>query len=181
MSGDRTPLGVDLDGTLITVDTLRLSVVSLLKRRPYLALGMALALRGGRAGFKAYVARHFIPDPASLPWRAEVVEFVRAQHAAGRPILLVTAAHTRIADAVARHLQLFDAVLATSDHHNLKGRAKLDALYARGEHSFDFVSDSAADLPVLAASKNVFLVAPSPALEQAPEIAGRIAGIFCRS
>lgn len=181
MRGDRTPLAVDLDGTLVAADTLRLSVVSLLKRRPHSVLGMLWALRAGRAGFKGYVARHFVPDPVSLPWRAEVVEFVRAQHAAGRRILLVTAAHVRIASAVAEHLALFELVLATTDRHNLKGRAKLESLYDRGERVFDFVSDSADDLPVLSAARQVYLVSPSHALEHSPALTGRIAGLFCRS
>ncbi|MEO7963616.1 MAG: haloacid dehalogenase-like hydrolase, partial [Gemmatimonadaceae bacterium] len=168
------PLCVDLDGTLIEGDTLRLSVISLLRSKPLTVFGMALALIGGRARFKEFVAVHFVPTASDLRWRAEVVEFVRAQHAAGRQILLVTAAHQRIADMVAAHLQIFAAVLATHGALNLKGLAKVRALRKLGVTTFDFVSDSVADLPALLAARHVWLVAPSPALESADGIRERV-------
>lgn len=175
------PLCVDLDGTLVEDDTLHLSAWALLRTSPAAAVGMAAALAGGRAGVKAFIASRFVPDPEALRWRSEVVAFVRAQHAEGREIILVTAAHRRIAEMVAAHLPVFAQVLATDAGRNLKGEEKVRALREAGVTDFDFITDSLADLPALLVARRVWLVAPSAALEQAEGIRERVAGVFCRA
>lgn len=175
------PLCVDLDGTLVEDDTLHLSVRAVLRASPTAAAGMAVALLGGRARVKEFIARRFVPSPQGLRWRSEVVAFVREQHAEGREIILVTAAHRRIADMVARHLPVFTRVLATEGGRNLKGEEKVRALREVGVADFDFITDSRADLPALRVARRVWLVAPSAALEREKEIHDRVAGVFCRA
>ena len=175
------PLCVDLDGTLVEDDTLHLSAWALIRTTPTAAAGMAAALLGGRASVKAFIASRFVPAPQELRWRAEVVAFVRAQHAEGREIILVTAAHRRIAEMVAAHLPVFARVLATDGALNLKGQEKVRALRAAGVAEFDFITDSLADLPALLVARRVWLVAPSAALERADGVRERVAGVFCRA
>jgi phosphoserine phosphatase len=175
------PLCVDLDGTLVEDDTLHFSARALLRASPTAVAGMAAALLGGRAGVKDFIASRFVPAPEALRWRAEVVAFVRAQHAEGREIILVTAAHRRIAEMVAAHLPVFARVLATEAGRNLKGEEKVRALRNAGVADFDFITDSLADLPALRMARRVWLVAPSAALEQAEGVRERIAGVFCRA
>lgn len=145
-------LAVDLDGTLIATDLLHEGVWMLLRRQPFGAVGLALALaRGGRSGMKAWLAGRVSVDPATLPYRAPVLALVRDWRAKGGQAVLVTAADTAPAQAVAAHLGLFDAVHASRPGRNLKGPVKARFLVESfGAGGFVYVGDAAADLPVWA-------------------------------
>ena len=117
---DRQPLVVDLDGSLVKTDTLVESLVAA-TAHPLKLLRALLALRRGKAALKAALAELAALDPALLPYDAELLEFLRAEQKAGRPLILATAADRRIAVAVAQHLDLFDAVLASDGVVNLSG------------------------------------------------------------
>lgn len=176
---DDTPLCVDLDGTLIVGDTLVISLRQLAMGTPWKLPVLAVALLRGRAALKSAVAASMIPDPATLPWREDVVSFVRIEHESGRRVVLATAAHRRIAESVASYLGCFDAIVATDGSHNAKGPGKVDAIRrAIGERPFDYVGDSAADLPIFAAARHGYLVAPSPALHQRAVRTGTIVRVF---
>jgi phosphoserine phosphatase len=173
------PLCVDLDGTLIEGDTLMMSVRHLARRAPWTLLALPFVLLRGRAAFKEYIARRYVPDPASLVWRPEVLAFVREQRTTGRQIILTTAAHLLVAEAVAAHLGLFDGVVATEVGSNLKGRHKAAQIRkSLGGNEFDYIGDSAADLPVFEAARISYLVAPTPSLSRTARLVGRIAREF---
>ena len=78
------------------------------------------------------------------------MRYLREQKAAGRSLVLVTAAHHSIANAVAVHLSgLFDEVLATTEGRNLKGRVKAQVLTEKfGDGGFTYAGNGAADLAV---------------------------------
>jgi phosphoserine phosphatase len=78
----------------------------------------------GRARLKEELAARASIDVATLPYRADVLDFLREERARGRRIVLTTASLITLAEAVARHLDLFDEVLATSREGNLKGEIK---------------------------------------------------------
>ncbi len=157
------PLVVDLDGTLVATDTLHESLLELAGRRPAALVQAAGALTRGRAHFKATIGSLVELDPAALPYRDKVLELIRQAKAQGRPIVLASASHSSVVNAVATHWGLFDAVIATTDQHNRKGAGKLEAirelLKERGwGEAFDYVGDHAADLPVWNASETAYLV-----------------------
>jgi phosphoserine phosphatase len=155
-------LCVDLDGTLIVGDTLLISLRWLVRSRPWRVPSAAFALLRGRAAMKAFVATEVVPDPAELHWRTEVIAFLSAERARGRRIVLVTAAHQRVAEAVARHLCLFDGVVATDAMSNVKAARKLSAIRKLlGDTEFDYIGDSMADMAVFRAARQSYLVAPS--------------------
>lgn len=159
------PLCVDLDGTLVACDTLHHSIAMLLRRRPWACGTLPLHVLRGRAAFKRTVADQFVPDPARLPYRGNVVGFLRDERKRGRTLLLVTAADRLIADPVANHLGLFDEVIASDGRSNVKGAAKALAIRRHLAHApFDYMGDSVADLPVFAAARQAILVCPSPRL-----------------
>jgi phosphoserine phosphatase len=177
--GTEPPLCVDLDGTLIEGDTLHLSLRHLARTAPWKLLALPFVLLRGRPAFKAWVARQYIPDPAGLVWRTEVVEFLKSERGRGRRIILATAAHRAVADVVVAHLGLFDGVVATESGANVKG--KLKAVHIRKSLScndFDYIGDSPADLPIFQVARVSYLVAPSPSLSQAAKAVGRIAKEF---
>ena len=142
------PLCVDLDGSLILSDVLWESVVQLWNK-PAAALRAAWALRRGKAAMKSALAEEIEIDPAALPYREDLLAFLRAQHAAGRRLILVTATHRRIAQRVAAHLGIFSEVMATEGEVNLGGERKREALVAAyGAGGFDYIGDHAKDLAI---------------------------------
>lgn len=175
----KVALCVDLDGTLIAGDTLRLSVRLLAARRPWLLAVLPIVLLAGRPALKRFIARQVVPEPARLPWRPEVVDFVRRKRSEGRPVYLVTAADRGIAEAVAKHLGLFDGVIATDGGDNLKGRNKLKAIRkVLQDKQFDYIGDSRSDIPVFAAARSSYLVAPGATLRRAAQSAASIVHVF---
>jgi phosphoserine phosphatase len=152
-------LCVDLDGTLIESDLLWESILVLLKTKPHLLLLIPYWLLTGRANLKRQLAPHASLKPANLPYRSDVVEFLRAEHAAGRRIALATAADSELANAIAEYLAVFTQICASDGETNLKGKAKarrLGELFR--EEGFEYVGDSSADLDVWRASSGAYVV-----------------------
>lgn len=175
-----TPLCVDLDGTLIRGDSLRRAIVELVCRRPWRLFGPALALLlGGRTAFKESLGNVHVPDPAAMPWRTTVLEYLRAQAAAGRRLILATAAPARFAESVARHLGCFESVLSSNPSQNIKGRKKVEAIRAHiGPGPFDYAGDSWTDLPVFAAARQGIVVSRDESLIQRVGTLTRIEKVF---
>jgi len=145
------PLCVDLDGTLVATDTLWECLLACARQRPAALLRLPGWLARGRPAVKRGLAEAGPPEPDALPFRAEVVEYLREARAAGRRVVLATAADRRVAEAVASHLGLFDQVICTDGALNLKGQGKGAALReAFGEGGFEYLGDSRADWPVWA-------------------------------
>jgi len=99
MSDIAIPLCVDLDGTLTPIDTLHESILSMRARAPASLLRLPLWLSRGKAKFKREVAAHASIDFARLPFRPELLQWLEAERATGRPLVLVTAADRSIAAA----------------------------------------------------------------------------------
>ncbi len=162
------PLCVDLDGTLVRTDTLHESLLTLAKRSPATLLALPAWLAKGKAGFKHLVAERVEIDGAALPYRPEVLELIAAARAEGRPVVLATAASASIAQAVADHLGLFDAVLSSDRAVNLSSRSKADLLVAHyGEGGFDYVGNDTVDLAVFARARKAFLISSWKGLRRA--------------
>jgi 4-hydroxybenzoate polyprenyltransferase len=150
---------VDLDGTLVSTDTLWESLLLLFKARPLALFLVPLWCLRGKAYLKRRVADHVLPNTASLPYRTEVLSWIEEEKEAGRPIMLVTAADERIAQAVQKRLELFDEVVGSNAERNLRGERKRDFLVERfGLGGFDYLGDSPADVPVWKAAKVALVV-----------------------
>lgn len=158
------PLVVDLDGTLTATDTLVESAIRLVKQTPLNLLRLPLWLLQGRAALKDAIAERVTLAVDTLPWRDELLAWLREEKSAGRRLVLATAAHRSIADAVAAHLGLFDEVIATEAGRNLKGTAKLAAIRERFGDDFVYAGDARADLPIWRAARAAVLVDVAPAI-----------------
>lgn len=162
------PLCVDLDGTLLKTDTLHELVILLAARAPGRLFALPGWLAAGKAGMKHHIAEHVALDPASLPYRPEVLALIEQARAEGRPVILATAASARVAEPIAAHLGLFDAVMASDGTVNLSARSKADALVERyGERGFDYVGNHRDDLPILARANRGTLVSSRRSLRGA--------------
>lgn len=142
------PLIVDLDGSLVRTDTLFECVLALL-RHPLLLWHALLEWRHGKALLKQALACAANLDAATLPYNREVVAYLREQQAAGRLLVLATGADRKMAEAVAQHLDVFDAVLASDGRVSLTGHAKLAAIRQYlGDARFTYIGNGRADLAV---------------------------------
>ena len=159
---------MDLDGTLLRTDYLHEAVAALAKQRPLLLFVLPCWLCRGKAYLKARLADAVTLDVSSLPYNRPLVDWLGTQRAAGRTIALATASPIKFARAVAAHVELFDAVLASDDRTNLRGRAKAEALVRKfGVGGFDYAGNSRADLPVWESARDVVLVNASGSVARA--------------
>ncbi|MCA0026872.1 MULTISPECIES: UbiA family prenyltransferase [unclassified Mesorhizobium] len=159
--GNAIPLAVDLDGTLIATDLLWEGLFILIKKNPLYIFLVPFWAAAGPARLKQAIAQRVDIDPASLPYRAPLLDRIRAEHAEGRKIVLATGTPRKFADAIARHLGVFDRVLASDGVDNLtsgKKRASLVAAY--GDGGFDYAGNSRHDLKVFDAARSAIVVAP---------------------
>jgi len=165
---DEPPLVVDLDGTLLRVDLLHESALSLIGNEPSLAWRLPLWLFEGKAQLKRRIANRTELDIATLPFHAELLEWIRAEHARGRRIVLCSAADAKFAQAIAAHFGLFHGVMASDGSTNLSSHRKAEALVRRfGARGFDYAGNSRADLPVWQQARRAVPVAASAAVHRA--------------
>lgn len=166
------PLCVDLDGTLVRTDMLHETLLLLMRAAPLSVATVPGWLAGGKARFKHRVAERVEFDPATLPYRAEVLDLIHAARAEGRPVILVTAASARVAAAIAAHLDLFDDVLSSDETVNLASHDKAGALVKRfGARGFDYIGNHDADLPIFAKARHGILVSSAGRLRKAAAVA----------
>jgi 4-hydroxybenzoate polyprenyltransferase len=153
------PLCVDLDGSLVSTDLLHECFVSAVRGAPWVAILSAFWLLRGIAHLKRNLAERADFDVSALPYRDEVVSFLREERRKGRRVVLATASWQPLAQRVADHLGLFDEVIATTSGMNLKGAAKAQELVRRfGERGFDYLGNSPEDLPVWRVSEHAYVV-----------------------
>jgi 4-hydroxybenzoate polyprenyltransferase len=137
----RAPLCVDLDGALVAADTLWESLLTIARRNPFALIPILAALFRGKERFKAAVASRSSINVGCLPYRTDLLRYLREQKAAGRRLVLVTAAHRSIAEAVASHLGLFDEIIAATGRRNLHGTEALSAKF--GDAGFSYAGAAA--------------------------------------
>ncbi len=169
-------LVVDLDGTLITTDTLHEAAWRALRTAPgrLFVACLRFATHWDRAQLKTDVLDAAgLPNVRTLPYRQSVLDLIASYRADGSRVVLATGATRRIADLVAEHLGEFSAVLAT-DNENFTARRKLTGLKAYlGDTAFAYVGDSRADIPLWEASDRAMIVTRSERLIRTLRGAGR--------
>lgn len=170
---DRPPvLVVDLDGTVVKTDLLLESVLALLKRKPHYLFILPVWWLRGRAYLKRQIACRVALDVRVLPYRDDLLDYLKTQHSTGRTIALATAGDLQIARQVADHVKLFDLIFASDGITNLSGEAKRACLVREfGEKGFDYAGNDRRDLAVWSSARKAILVNPTRL------VTSRIAGI----
>ncbi|HVO98388.1 MAG TPA: UbiA family prenyltransferase [Bryobacteraceae bacterium] len=159
------PLAVDLDGTLVKTNLLLESLLALLRERPQYLFLLPVWLLKGKAHLKQQVASRVSLDVTVLPYRDGFLDYLRAQRAEGRFIVLATGGDGKFARQVADHLKLFDLVCASDGKTNLAGESKRDRLVREfGEKGFDYAGDARRDLVVWSSARKAIVVNLGPFL-----------------
>jgi len=157
------PLVVDLDGTLIKVDSLQEAFIQLLARQPMAALRALVMLKNGRVSFKSAIADRLLPDASTVPFDEKVLATIDGARVKGRKIYVATAADERFATTIADSIGKIEGIFSSDKAINLKGKAKAERLVAAfGERGFDYIGNSKSDLPIWRSARSVLVTgAPS--------------------
>jgi len=159
MKTNSTPLIVDLDHTLIDTDLLFLSSLGVLTKSPWLIAHYFFWLWQGKGYLKDQLVRRFEINIPELPYNESVISYIMKRKKEGSKIILATASHKNYAFAVAKHLKIFDDVMASNKDFNLSSHNKADTLVERfGERNFDYMGDHMRDLPVWEVSRLSIIV-----------------------
>lgn len=157
----QVPLVVDLHGTLLRSDTLVESLLSAARTHPLSMLGIPLWLAQGRARLKQALAERAALNVRTLPLDPELLDHLRVAKRQGRRLILASGADEKIARAVADETGLFDAVMASNGVVNLTASHKRERLVSEvGERGFDYIGNSARDLPIWSAARRGLLMTP---------------------
>jgi 4-hydroxybenzoate polyprenyltransferase/phosphoserine phosphatase len=176
---DEPPLVIDLDGTLLRSDLLLETGLLFLRDHPHRMLVPLQWLTRGKAALKKELADATEIDVSVLPYDSSVLSLIEAERGRGRRVVLATASHRRLADQVAQHLALFDAVFATDGGCNLSASTKRDALVQEyGDRGFDYAGNSRDDLPVWRAARQAYVVNASPSIEREARAIGNVVGVL---
>ena len=153
------PLIVDLDHTLIDTDLLFLSSLGVLTKSPWLIAHYFFWLWKGKGYLKDQLVRRFEINIPELPFNESVISYIMERKKEGSKIVLATASHKNYAFAVAKHLKIFDDVMASNKDFNLSSHNKANTLVKRfGERNFDYIGDHMRDLPVWEVSRLSIIV-----------------------
>jgi 4-hydroxybenzoate polyprenyltransferase len=168
------PIYVDLDSTLMRSDLLYEALLSLARRAPLLLLLVPFWLLRGRACLESHLADAGVVDPAQLPYRAELVEYLTRKAAQGHRIVLVTASSERLVQPIAEHLGIFDTVIASTATQNLRGSRKTEAITCDAVGDFVYAGHDAADIAVWQRASAAIVVDATPSIVRRAEAATRV-------
>jgi 4-hydroxybenzoate polyprenyltransferase len=153
------PLCVDLDGTLLKSDLLLESLLAFVRKYPHRFYMPLFWLLWGRAHLKTKIAADVELDVSLLPFREDVLAYLRNESAQGRPIYIATASARAFAERVAEHFGFFAGIFATGPDRNLKGQAKAGVLETRfGRKGFDYAGNSEADFAIWKVARGCIVV-----------------------
>ncbi len=139
------PLAVSLDAVVRTNLDIE-SLFAALGAHPFGALAACGALARGRAGIRARLADLAELDPATLPYDESVLGVIAQARRDGRRVYLVASVDHRLAQAIARHLDLAAETAADRFTEEL------------GAGGFDYIGATRADLAALERARTAFIV-----------------------
>jgi len=147
---------VDLDHTLIRIDSLRERLLLAILRKPLLFFqALRWLVQGGRARLKVEIASRCALDVTNLPFNEELLSYLKEKRNSGLELVLATGAPYAWARAISDHLAIFARVLATDGTNgNLKGKRKLALILQDADGKpFAYAGDARADRPIFEAAQ----------------------------
>lgn len=156
MNQDGVPLCLDIIGTLTPADVRHERSISAFKESPPLGW----LFRRWRANKRSASCR---PGPEHaeariLPFRAELLQWLREQHVGGRRLVLVADGDPQLAEQIAVHLGLFDEIARTYGAGSAAERKRRTLVERFGEHGFDYAGSDPSDMIVWEASRAALVV-----------------------
>ena len=159
MANLSSPLVVDLDLTLISNDTLIMSIILKIKSNILYFFKMFFWILNGKAYFKSKITEGIVLDPESLNYRKEVINFIISEKSKGRKIILCSGANVEVLKKISDYLKIFDEVYGSNEKINLTGNNKATFLVNKfGYQKFDYIGDNKKDISVWDICENIYTV-----------------------
>src|SRR5579863_8235 len=159
MSESSIPLCVGLDGTLtpVRISDERLLIAAKQSAAAFLATLGGFFRRAATSPPLALIDGQI--DPEVLPFRSDLITWLRAQRGAGRRLVLLVDEDCASAEKIASHLKLFDEIASTERYQGTAPERRRRALVARfGEKGFDYAGSDADDRIVWDAARRAIVV-----------------------
>lgn len=120
-------------------------------------------LAKGKANLKAELDKRLDLDIEKLPYRQDVIAYLKEEKNSGAKLVLVTATIQHVAEKIAAHLNIFDEVHGSNRSNNLLGSKKLELMnQLYGKKNFIYVGDSNKDEIIFENSAGAITVGISP-------------------
>ncbi len=182
MDTDKFPLVVDLDDTLLRVDSFDEAMVWLFWHKPWRLCWLLIQkFWMKRAPFKWEFYQGV--EMGELPFNQELVDWLREQKGQGRCLVLCSGTPQFYVEKIGRKLgELFDEFVGSSREVNRKGARKAAYLVGRfGERGFDYVGNSHADMKVWPHSRKAYNVNASGMFLKELKVVGLQVETICAS
>lgn len=167
-SSDATvPLVVDIDGTFLKTDLLLECFWKGLGSAPVRTVQAALRHFTDRPTLKRTLAEIAPVDATTLPLDPDVGAMIAEARDAGRPVFLVSGSTETLVQAVADAHGPFDGAEGSDATTNLTAQNKAAHLVERfGAQGYDYIGDSAADIPVWRQARKAYVARPGSAIQR---------------
>lgn len=153
---------VDLDYTLISTDILIEQIIKFLKRNPFKIFLLVIWFFKSKRYLKKKLFENVKVDYLNLPYREEVINFIKQEKERNKKVVLITATYYEIANQINSQLKIFDEVYGSNENISLKGKNKEKFLVGKfGIGAFSYIGDSISDLPIWRKSRKSYLVSNS--------------------
>jgi 4-hydroxybenzoate polyprenyltransferase/phosphoserine phosphatase len=169
--GASWPLVIDLDGTLIKTNSKDEDFLERARRAPADFFAFFGRLFGVAARSPSRSAALF--DVETWPVRQEFVEYVRAEVAAGRKVVLVTEASPPVVEAIAARFPFISEVITADVGEVTDAAARGARLREKFPEGFIYAANSADDRTVWQqASARIMVNAPEKVVREAERLGG---------
>lgn len=164
-STNKTPLVLDVDGTLLKTDMLLESFWRALGQAPIACLKHCFTHLNNRAKLKEGLAELAQLRTDLLPVNDEILECANAARAEGRKLVLASGSDQSLVQGLSEDLKLDAEVYASDGENNLTGRRKADKLVAEfGKAQFEYAGNSHVDKPIWDVSDRAIIVGRHPSI-----------------
>ncbi len=158
-------IAVDLDRTLIKTDMFQESMLLLIKKNPLYVFSILFWLLRGRAFAKRKIAQRISFAPETLPYNRELLNWLKTRKQ--DRLVLATATDQGLAEKIAAHVGIFEAVHGSDGHSNLKaGKKRAFLIQHYGAGNYAYIGDSRADMAIFKDSNGYGFVGLNPRLKE---------------
>ncbi|WP_298910606.1 UbiA family prenyltransferase [uncultured Aliiroseovarius sp.] len=163
----KKPLVLDIDGTFLRTDILFESFWSALGKDPIRALKVSVLNLKQPARLKAELAEIANLRTDLLPVEPEVARLAEQAKSEGREVILASASHQPLVEALARDHDLSPRVFASDGKTNLKGDRKAAALVDTfGAQGFDYAGNAPVDRAIWSQADHAIVVGDAASARQ---------------
>ena len=118
------------------------------------------------------------PEPATLPYNENLLDYLRAERKRGRRLWLASKSDAAVVELIAAHLQIFEGTLPRAGK-SVEGR--LTVFRERFPNGFDYAGGTSADLPLWRAARRAVLVGLTPEIASELRLQGNVDREFAGS